>query len=66
MDTIAASAGVSRRYFTRLLKLSFLAPDITKAILEGRHPPDLTAGRLITHPRLPLDWKGQRRALGFG
>jgi len=65
MDAIAESAGVSRSYFARLVKLSFLAPDITKAILEGRHPPDLTAGRLITHARLPLDWKDQRTALGF-
>ena len=65
MDAIAASAGVSRAYFTRLVKLSFLAPDITKAILEGRHPPDLTASRLINHARLPLDWKAQRTALGF-
>jgi hypothetical protein len=65
MDSIAESAGVSRSYFARLVKISFLAPDITKAILEGRHPPELTAGRLITHARLPLDWKEQRTALGF-
>jgi DNA invertase Pin-like site-specific DNA recombinase len=65
MDAIAASAGVSRRYFTRLLKLSFLAPDITKAILEGCHPSDLTASRLINHTRLPLDWKDQRTELTF-
>ncbi len=62
---VAKSAGVSSSYFTRLVKLSFLAPDITKAILEGHQPPDLTAGRLITHPRLPLDRKEQRAVLGF-
>jgi DNA invertase Pin-like site-specific DNA recombinase len=65
MDAIAESAGVSRAYFARLVKLSFLAPDITKAILEGRHPPGLTASRLINHAQLPLDWKAQRTALGF-
>ena len=65
MDGIAESAGVSRNYFTRLVKLSFLAPDITTAIVEGRHPPDLTASRLINHTRLPFDWKEQRTALGF-
>ena len=65
MDGIAQSAGVSRNYFTRLVKLSFLAPDITTAIVEGRHPPDLTASRLINHTRLPFDWKEQRTALGF-
>ncbi len=62
---VAKSAGVSSSYFTRLVKLSFLAPDITKAILEGDQPTDLTAGRLINHTRLPLDWNEQRAALGF-
>ena len=65
LDRIADSVGVSRSYFTRLVKLAFLAPDITKAILEGRHPPDLTASRLISHAGLPLGWKDQRTALGF-
>ncbi len=62
---VAKSAGVSSSYFTRLVKLSFLAPDITKAILEGHQPTDLTAGRLINRTRLPLDWKEQRAVLGF-
>ncbi len=65
MDAIAASAGVSRAYFTRLVKLSFLAPDITKAILEGRHPIDLTASRLINHPRLPLGLESATHGLGL-
>ncbi len=62
---VAKSAGVSSSYFTRLVKLSFLAPDIIKAILEGHQPTDLTAGRLINHTRLPLDWNEQRAVLGF-
>ena len=65
LGSIAKSVGVSRPYFTRLVKLAFLAPDITKAILEGCHPSDLTASRLINHTRLPLDWKDQRTALTF-
>ena len=28
---------LSRSYFTRLLRLSYLAPDITEAILDGRN-----------------------------
>ena len=31
---------VSRSYFTRLVRLSYLAPDITQAILDGRQPPE--------------------------
>jgi DNA invertase Pin-like site-specific DNA recombinase len=65
LGSIAKSVGVSRPYFTRLVKLAFLAPDITKAILEGCHPSDLTASRLINHTRLPLDWKDQHTALTF-
>jgi hypothetical protein len=34
--------GVSPSYFTRILKLSFLAPDIVQAILGARHPLTLT------------------------
>jgi hypothetical protein len=65
IGAIADDAGVSSSYFTRLVRLSFLAPDITKAIVEGRHPPELTARRLIGDTRLPLDWGEQRTALGF-
>jgi hypothetical protein len=45
--------------------LTFLAPDITKAILEGRHPEDLNAARLMRSTRFPLSWREQRKALGF-
>jgi hypothetical protein len=49
----------------RLARLAFLAPDIVSAILEGRHPPALTTRRMMQLPRIPLDWRGQRQALGF-
>ncbi len=52
-------------YFTRLVRLTFLAPDITRAILEGRHPPTLTAAKLKEASRLPLGWQEQREILGF-
>jgi hypothetical protein len=62
---LAEREGVSRSYFTRLVRLSYLAPDITQAILDGRQPPDLTAEKLLEHSRLPLAWPDQRIALGF-
>ncbi len=49
----------------RLARLAFLAPDIMSAIMEGRHPPALTTRRMMQLPRIPLDWRGQRQALGF-
>ena len=62
---LAQRQGVSPSYFTRLVRLSYLAPDITQAILDGRQPPDLTADKLLTHSRLPLAWHDQRTVLGF-
>jgi hypothetical protein len=63
----AASAkqeGVSPSYFTRLVRLSYLAPDITQAILDGCQPRELTADKLLAHSRLPLAWDQQRNVLG--
>jgi hypothetical protein len=62
---LAEREGVSPSYFTRLLRLSYLAPDITQAILDGRQPSDLTADKLLAHSRLPLAWYEQRTVLGF-
>jgi len=58
--SLAKREGVSPSYFTRLVRLSYLAPDITQAILDGRQPRDLTADKLLAHSRLPLAWHEQR------
>ena len=62
---LAKREGVSPSYFTRLVRLSYLAPDLTQAILDGRQPRDLTAEKLLKHSRLPLAWHEQRTLLGF-
>ena len=62
---LAKREGVSPSYFTRLVRLSYLAPDITLAILDGGQPRDLTADKLLAHSRLPLGWHKQRAVLGF-
>jgi len=62
---LAKRQGVSPSYFTRLVRLSYLAPDITEAILDGRQPRELTADKLLAHSRLPLGWHEQRTVLGF-
>ena len=62
---LAKREGVSPSYLTRLVRLSYLAPDITQAILDGRQPRGLTADKLLAHSRLPLAWHEQRIVLGF-
>lgn len=62
---VAQAAGVTPSYSTRLLRLAYLAPDITHAIVQGRQPPTLTARTLTKASQLPLHWDAQRRLLGF-
>ena len=65
IDEIAREEKVGASYVTRLLRLTFLAPDIVSAILTGRQPPELSARKLMADTRLPLDWNEQRKLLGF-
>ena len=62
----AAEVGVGGSDFTRILRLSFLAPDIVKIILLDSHPLELSAKRLVNEVRLPIAWKDQRIRLGTG
>jgi len=66
VDEIAVAEGISQSYVVRILRLAFLAPDITQTILQGRQPAHLTAEGLIKLSRLPLEWERQREVLGFG
>ncbi len=63
---LGQDARVSGSYFTRVLRLSFLAPEILQAILRNRHPIDLSAKRLVNQTRLPVAWDAQRALLGIG
>lgn len=62
---IAAEQGHEPHYFSVLVKLGFLAPDIVAAILEGRQPPALTRQKLARIRNLPMIWGEQRALLGF-
>jgi site-specific DNA recombinase len=66
MGQLAADAGVGGSYFTRILRLSFLAPETVRAILRDRHPIELTAKRLANQLRFPIAWDEQRALLGTG
>src|SRR3954453_23323283 len=57
---IAQASDLIPSYVTRLVRLTFLAPDITASILSGRHDPDLTVSRLMADTRFPIDWDDQR------
>jgi DNA invertase Pin-like site-specific DNA recombinase len=64
LNDIAAATSHSESYVRTRAQLAFLAPAIQKAILDGRHPPDLTLEKIIRKP-IPLDWDMQARIYGF-
>ena len=63
---MASAERLGRTYVTRVVCLSFLAPEITEAILKGRQPTELTAKRLISSAlKTPLLWADQYAFLGL-
>ena len=63
---LATITGTNPTEISRILPFAFLAPNITRTILEGRHPVELTARHLSRIEHLPMTWKDQRSALGIG
>ncbi len=63
---IAREERVSAAYIYNLLRLPWLAPDITTAIVNGRQPQQLNAKTLMRQAsRLPADWAEQRSSSDF-
>lgn len=65
LKEIATSNGYEPGYFTVLVKLGFLAPDIVACVLSGQQPETLTRQQLARIRNLPINWEAQRKALGF-
>ena len=63
LSLIAAEAGKSDRYVSGVMRLAYLAPDITQAILDGTQPRSLSLRKLLAG--VPLAWSEQREAFGF-
>lgn len=61
---IALQRRICRHRLGRLVRLSWLAPDIVTAIIEGRSPASLTPKGLLGANLRP-EWDKQRRLLGF-
>ena len=63
---VARDERVSAAYVYTLLRLPWLAPDITAAIVNSRQPQQLNAKALMRRAsQLPPDWAEQRTLLGF-
>jgi site-specific DNA recombinase len=65
IDELAAQESTPANEISRVLPIAFLAPDITRAILLGKHPVELNAERLKRNGKLPACWQEQRHRLGL-
>jgi DNA invertase Pin-like site-specific DNA recombinase len=64
VPAIASQERLTIGYLSRLLRLPSLAPDIVTAIINGKHPPQLSAKQLMRLAlKLPTDWAEQRKLL---
>jgi hypothetical protein len=64
LEELARQVGCSRPYVSSMIKLGYLAPSITQAILDGSQPASLTLADLMKRD-IPVGWTDQRRAFGF-
>ena len=63
IKALAQREGLARSYVMRVLRLSFLAPDVIDAILNGWQPCGFTL-EPFRRP-IPLEWAAQRKLFGF-
>ena len=61
--TPSLDAAPATSYNRKLISLTFLAPDLQSAILDGRQPRTMTLGGLMDAD-IPLSWKKQREMFG--
>lgn len=64
INQIAKREGRCRKQLTKLVRLSWLSPNIVEAIVDGRTPSPLTRKRLLDAD-LPLSWPDQEEMLGL-
>ena len=66
IEAMSGRLGMNKCRLTSLIRLSYLAPDIVRALLEGRQPIELTPTQLLRLSKdLPHDWSEQRHVLDF-
>jgi hypothetical protein len=60
LDDLARAKSLAPSYVSAILRLTLLAPEIVKVILDGRRRTELQLDDLLTG--FPLEWEGQRVA----
>jgi DNA invertase Pin-like site-specific DNA recombinase len=61
IDQLARRSGLTRRYVRRILQCAILSPQITDALLTGRHRPNLTLNEILRG--MPFNWREQENKI---
>lgn len=64
LEELAKQEGLSREFVGKTLRLTYLAPDIITAIIDGIYPKTLTLTKVL-NSAIPILWKDQRIKYGF-
>jgi hypothetical protein len=65
IEAMTERIGMGKGHLTSLVRLSYLAPDIVRALLEGRQPIELTPHAALATEQGPGALLVQRHFLGF-
>ena len=64
IDELASREQLSREYVGKIMKMTYLAPDIVTAIVDGSYPKTLSLNKII-EAEIPTLWTEQRIKYGF-
>jgi hypothetical protein len=64
MAAIGKEEGFTDGPVRHLLPLAYLSPEVIRAVLAGRHRPDLNLEQLVRSD-VPMSWSAQRRLFGL-
>ena len=63
ITTLCEQEKVSDAWMSRVLRLAFLSPKVTRAILTGVQPASIDTAALLATRAVPATWRDQERAL---
>ena len=64
LEELAKQEGLSREFVGKTLRLTYLAPDIITAIIDGVYPKTLSLAKIL-NSAIPILWSEQRIKYGF-
>ena len=64
IEEVAEREKLSREYVGKIMKMTYLAPDIVAAIVDGSYPKKLSVNKIV-ESEIPTLWTEQRLKYGF-